>query len=183
MNRTMTKMRRRNYLVNKRFQLACAGNMLLLQFLGALATAFAVSWVYYFVVDDQLVSTPKAPFFVKVVTILVFMAIGMLIWTIRHTHAIAGPVFKTGKLLREAAAGSFPKEPVRFRRGDCFHFLADDLNQSLNAMKRDRACLEGAYRELTAFKKRLEGGDLSAGECIDDIKIILDLLDESGKSR
>jgi hypothetical protein len=178
----MKKTRRRNYLINKRFQLACAGNMLLLQFLCIVGTVLIVSWVYYFVLDNHLVCTLNASFFTKMGIIFMFMAIGMLLWTLRHTHAIAGPVFKTGKLLKEAAKGNFPEHPVPFRKGDWFDFLAHDLNQCLNVMKRDKRRLEKACHELIAFKKNLERGPLSPEECLKEITPIVDLLKGTQKA-
>jgi hypothetical protein len=58
-----------------------------------------------------------------------------VIWTVLRTHAVAGPIFKTRKILQAAARGEFPAAPVRFRRGDAFQGLADDLNDCLAVMR------------------------------------------------
>lgn len=133
------RFRRRNYFINKPFQLAFAGNMLLIAAVGMAATALAVSWIFIYVLDDHLCATClDNHYLLKIGIILVCMAVGIFIWTVIRTHAIVGPIDKTRKILREAAEGRFPNQPVAFRRGDAFQDLAEDLNRCLDVMRKER---------------------------------------------
>jgi hypothetical protein len=182
MNAMKMNLRRRNYFVDKPFQLSCAGSMLLLQLFGVVATAFTITWLYYFVLDEHLVTTPNRLFFVKAVIILIFMAVGVLIWTVKHTHAVAGPVYKMGAVLRNAARGSFPEEKLHFRKGDWFGGVARDVNSCLGKMKQDAACLREVGLELYMFKNRLESTGLSQEQCITEIEGILSRIEQSEKA-
>lgn len=134
---------RRNYFINKSFQLAFAGNMVLITFIACAITALSVSWIFIYFFDEHLcVTLMDGPYLLKIGFILAGLIIGVALWTILRTHAIAGPIYKTRKILHEAAKGRFPDRPVVFRRGDAFKGLADDLNLCLQAMRSDHARLE-----------------------------------------
>jgi hypothetical protein len=138
------RFQRRNYFINKPFQLAFAGNMLLIAALGMLVTALTVSWIFIYILDDQLCTVLLHPgYLLKLGIILVCLAAGILTWTVLRTHAIAGPVYKTRQVLRAAAEGRFPDRPVTFRKSDAFKDLAGDLNRCLDAMRADRKRLRG----------------------------------------
>jgi hypothetical protein len=76
------------------------------------------------------------------VIIFLFITAGIMLWTVMRSHAMAGPIYKTRKILQAAAEGQFPDRPVQFRRGDAFKGLAADLNRCLETMQADRERLE-----------------------------------------
>ncbi len=129
---------RHNYFIDKNFQSAFVFNMLLITGVAMFATALVVAWFFVYFMQDRLSGAIDTPYLIKLGTILFFMAAGIVLWTIRRTHAVAGPIFKTRKILRAAARGEFPETPVRFRRGDAFQALAADLNACLTAMRAHR---------------------------------------------
>jgi hypothetical protein len=155
---TGRRFKRRNYFINKPFQLAFAGNMLVITFLACAFTALYVSWMFVYVLDDRLLvgGVLNGAYLLKVGLMLAGLVAGVVIWTILRTHAIAGPIYKTRLILRDAAEGRFPQQPVGFRRGDAFKDLADDLNRCLNIMQRDRERLD----RLRAYAD--EGSGVSA---------------------
>lgn len=138
------RVKRRNYFINKPFQLAFAGNMLVITFVASVVTALFVSWMFVYVLDDRLLvgGVLNGYYLLKIGLMLAGLVVGVAIWTILRTHAIAGPIHKTRQILRDAAEGRFPQQPVVFRKRDAFKGLADDLNRCLDSMKRDRERLE-----------------------------------------
>ncbi len=159
---------RRNYFINKSFQLAFAGNMLLITLIAAGVTALFVSWMFVYVFEDRLLfaNTMNAPYLLKIGFILAGLVAGVIIWTILRTHAIAGPIHKTRQILRDAAKGRFPKQPVAFRRGDAFKGLAEDLNHCLGIMELDRERLELLQKHVDAKWEHLspeKAGPISSG--------------------
>ncbi|ABA88132.1 type IV pilus prepilin peptidase PihH, putative [Syntrophotalea carbinolica DSM 2380] len=138
------RFKRRNYFINKPFQLAFAGNMLVITFLACVFTALYVSWMFVYVLDDRLLvgGVLNGYYLLKIGLMLAGLVTGVVIWTILRTHAIAGPIYRVQKILRDAAEGRFPQRPIAFRRGDAFMGLAEDLNRCLDSMQRDRKRLE-----------------------------------------
>ena len=139
----MNKIRRRRYLVDRPLQFGYAANMILLQLVVAAVTAAVTAWIVLFVLNDRLTGQLDAGFFFKVAVILIFMAAGVAIWAVRSSHAVAGPIFKTRRLLHAAAAGGLPDQPVVFRRGDAFKELAPDLNSLFQAIRHRQQRLDG----------------------------------------
>jgi hypothetical protein len=132
-----SRKKRRQYFINKPFQLAVAGNMLIIVALATAVCSAGVSLLFIYVLNPLLTgSLTDRPYLIKMGVILTCIAAGVVFWTIRRTHAIAGPIDKTRKILREAAEGRFPQQPVTFRRGDAFRGLAEDLNHCLAAMQK-----------------------------------------------
>jgi hypothetical protein len=133
---------RRQYLIDKKCQIAFAGNMLLIAGVCMLVTALTMSWFFVYFMEDHLSGDIDTLYLIKLGIILLFMAVGIVIWTVIRTHAMAGPICKTRNILQAAARGEFPDHPVMFRRSDMFKELAVDLNRCLETMRADREYLE-----------------------------------------
>lgn len=159
------KPKRRNYLINKPFQFGHVGNLLLLQALGVAVSGALIAWITLIVLNRRLVSGLDATFLMEIGIILLVLAAGVALWAVKSSHAIAGPVWKAGKIMRLAAAGELPERPVGFRRGDAFKELATDLNLLLDSMRADRAKLDALPRELRALADSLSAGAITRGEC------------------
>jgi len=152
------RVRRRRYFIDTKFQLALAGNMLLIAGLGIMATALISSWFFIYFMTDRLSGDLNTGFMLKLGIVFFFMLIGIAFWTVIRSHAMAGPIYKTRQILRAAARGEFPKEPVCFRRGDAFIDLAADLNTCLSVMRENRAGLNRRQGE-TACPRSAAGLD------------------------
>lgn len=146
--------RRRLYFIDKRFQLAFAGNILLVAGVCMFTTALVVSWFFVYFMTDNLSASIDRSYIIKLGIILFFVAAAVVIWTVRRTHAIVGPVYRARKILRAAAHGEFPKKPVKFRRNDAFKELAADMNLCLETMQADRKRLNqiGINNESSTLK-------------------------------
>jgi len=127
---------RRQFFIDKKFQLAMAANMALASLVCMLLTAMATSWFYVYFLNDRLWADTDSVFWAKAATIGAFMLAAVAIWTVIRTHQIAGPVCRIRKVLQDAAQGKFPPQPVRFRKGDAFQELAEDVNRCLEIMKK-----------------------------------------------
>ncbi len=127
--------RRRRYFIDKKFQLAFAGNMLLISCVCILVTTLVVSWFFVYFMTDNLSASIDRSYVIKMGIILFFVAAAIMIWTVKRTHAIVGPIFRARKILRAAARGEFPEKPVKFRRNDAFKELAVDINLCLETMR------------------------------------------------
>lgn len=153
---------RRSALINKRFQFGTAGILAVIQLLTFVTAFLAASWLYLFVLDRRMVCDHNTAFLGHL-GVAGALAIAVLIaWCIRRTHAIAGPIYKTRQLMRAAAGGELPALPVRFRKGDCFKELADDLNACLETMKNlqtERRQLLTALEELVVATQPETGDD------------------------
>ena len=132
------RVRRRRLLIDGKFQLALAGNMLLIVGAGMLATALVVSWTFVYFLGSRLTCAIDMEYLMKLGIILGFVLAGIAVWTVRRVHAISGPIFRTRQLLQAAARWDFPRHPVAFRRGDAFGELDVDLNRCLEIMRMDR---------------------------------------------
>lgn len=127
---------RRRFFIDRKFQLAMAANMALASLVCMLLTAMATSWFYVYFLNDRLWAETDTVFWAKTATIGAFMLAAVAIWTVVRTHRIAGPVCRIRRVLQDAAQGKFPSQPVRFRKGDAFQELAEDMNRCLEIMKR-----------------------------------------------
>ena len=169
----MKKIRRRRYVVDRPLQFGYAANMILLQLVVAAVTAGVTAWIGLFVLNERLTCQVGTGFFVRLGVILVFMAAGVVVWALRSSHAIAGPIFKARRLLHAAAAGRLPDRPVAFRRGDAVKGLALDLNRLFRAMRLRQQRLDALSRDIGTLKRIAANDDLTPEERLGRIAALL----------
>jgi hypothetical protein len=126
---------RRKYAIDRKFQWSVAPEHISDHGGGCFCHGADGQPVFVYFLNERLSSSIDWPYLIKLGAILLFMAAGIVIWRVLRTHAVAGPIFETRKILQAAARGEFPAAPVRFRRGDAFQGLADDLNDCLAFMR------------------------------------------------
>jgi methyl-accepting chemotaxis protein len=176
------KIRRRNYFINKTFQFGHMANMLLIQLLGVAVSGGVMAWIGLFVLNRRLVGDLDAAFIIRIGIILAFLVGGVIFWAVKSSHAIAGPIYKCGRIMREAAAGELPPGKVYFRKRDEFKGLAEDLNRLLDAVRADRHTLDEMRREIRALSDSLAAGALTAAECREALEYITKEIAESRES-
>jgi hypothetical protein len=167
---------RRQYLINKPFQLGYTAYMLLLQLVGFLASTFFVSWFFLVVLNKRLTHSLDQTFLIQLGIFAVLMIAGVVFWTIRYSHTIAGPVFKSRKVLQEAASGVLPALPVVFRKRDAFKPLADDLTSMLEVVRSDRLKLTLLKGELEMMARLLDKGEVEPQSCREWLQQLLQRL-------
>ncbi len=164
----MAKYRRTKFVVNPKFQLKIA--------LSITVIALVTNAVFFWVIQDLLETvrnflTDIAPedaiqqfiqeqssilnmiyLYQSLVCLIIFF--GCLIFT----HRIAGPMYKLRLYLREFAQGIAPKR-LRFRKGDCFHEVADEINTTFEKLSTDnpagRAALNAINADLRGLARTL----------------------------
>ncbi|MBN2231407.1 MAG: hypothetical protein JW781_01120 [Deltaproteobacteria bacterium] len=128
---------RRRLLVRRPFQLGVALRIAALQIPAVLVTALGLSVFYLFRLDRRT----TADFDTSLLTWLAVLCVLITAWatwySLRYTLGIAGPIHKTGRILRDIAAGRLPEQRITFRQGDQFKDLADDLNLLVASLRRE----------------------------------------------
>ncbi len=128
---------RRNYLLNKSFQLRFVCINILLQLCAAALAGFLFSYLYLFVFTDEKIGCQhNYALFLQWAILVALMSVVLIIWGVCCTHRIIGPIYKTQILLRAAASGKIPEGKVRFRENDSFKELAKDLSDCFERMRR-----------------------------------------------
>ncbi|MBU1195040.1 MAG: hypothetical protein KKE62_04250 [Proteobacteria bacterium] len=133
---------KRNYLIQKKFQLGHALIIAALQIPCILLTGMILSWFYLIYLDSRLTTACNPGIFWVMAVICLALSFAVIYFSIRLTHAVAGPVQKTGAVLRQMAEGHLPEEKIEFRKKDAFKFLADDLNLLADVLKKDKDAKE-----------------------------------------
>jgi len=130
---------RRNYLLNKSFQLRFVCANILLHLCAAALTGFLFSYLYLFVFTDEKIGCQhNYALFLQWGILLVLMSIILIIWGVCCTHRMIGPVCKTQMLLRAAASGKIPEGKIEFRKNDSFKELGEDLSDCFEYMRRQK---------------------------------------------
>jgi hypothetical protein len=150
--------RRRSRLVDSRFQLGLAWRMLLvflLFFFGGVVLVFAPSMIALFTGESLEALEPAAVEFLvlhkRVWPAVLFVLVGLAVYTVLLSHRIAGPVYRINSVLRKMLDGEFPPT-IAFRRGDYF----GDTAQLLERLSRK---LAGEGKE-----RREPGGPSGSGD-------------------
>ncbi|MFH0764463.1 MAG: hypothetical protein V1927_05615 [Candidatus Omnitrophota bacterium] len=157
------KFKRKQYLVQKKFQLKYVGLILALTFL----TAALCSYVVYYTTminlgeklasvypQGRLVSIVKMVNFRIILSVLLVSPLVALIG-ILLSHKIAGPIFRMETFLKNMTAGDLASK-ITLRTGDELISLADGINgvtETLRAsFRRQRSQMEKVLTELNSLK-------------------------------
>ncbi len=128
--------KRKNYLVNKNFQLHYLAILIGLVILTAACAAFAVSFIVLVLYTQSSATFGEGIILPITWALLVFVCGGVFCaWAIKYTNRIAGPIFHMRKLLQEAAEGNIPQQEVKFRTNDHFKDLEQDLTNCFRKMQ------------------------------------------------
>jgi len=159
--------RRRNYLVNPRFQ----GKYTVLIMVGVFLVSSAMSTVLFGVLYDQARSRVLNPTVVHTWqnaidvgvcagAFATVMAAVFGVWTILFTHRISGPLFVIARDLKEVAEGRFPEKRA-LRKRDEFKELHEVLWRALDAMKAGRQSHHARLSEAARLAQAAAGADHS----------------------
>lgn len=83
------------------------------------------------------------------ITLLVFSSIIFI------THRIAGPIYKLQKYLRGIREGT-ENDRLYFRKGDYFMDLAQDVNLTIDSLRKYKSSDKESLEEIVAYIKNLE---------------------------
>lgn len=163
------RLQRRQFLVDKRFQLSHAAWIGLGQCLSMLLIALAISWFYLFVLDRRMVSSHNPALLWHTGCAVVIIMLLAALWSVFFTHRIAGPTRKLTQFLERAVHGDIPPGGVHFRRRDALKSSEAPLNAFLETYR--LVLMRNA--EIEALISRNEDGTLPAEEAVLGVRKIL----------
>lgn len=162
----MAKYKRRTFIIIPKFQLTMS--------LFITATVLVTSLVYFLVIDgltesisviiSELGGTEAA--FGKLIrykssivqTLLLYQALVcaiVFVGCVLFTHRMAGPIFKLRRFLKEIQNGA-PRTKLFFRKGDCFHEVAHDVNSLFDFLSENYKKDFVYVSEVNAYLKNLK---------------------------
>lgn len=135
--------KRRQYIVDKKFQFKYLFYILAMMVSTVLIVSFTIFFViwekiikeFFYIPDaakrlsDIFITTSEILIFPIVILLVIFSIIAIL-----FSHKIAGPIYRVKKIAEELKNGNLNIN-VRFRKGDEFHDLADVLNKMILGIK------------------------------------------------
>ena len=136
--------RRRNFVIDPRFQLLLAGKGVSYVFLFGTIIVYASLQSMAETINILPLSclTPevKARLWAlptEALLLALLIALVVVLQIIQWSHRVAGPEFRLKRILREMAAGRYP-ESVRLRKHDCLKGLAENLTLLARALRERR---------------------------------------------
>lgn len=158
--------RRRNYLINKDFQLRYVARLMF----GILAMALVVAVTLYYTtwarIMDEFYNVPRiasqfAPLFQSVNQNLVLMLslflLAAAVLAIFLSHAIAGPMFRFEQTMRAVAMGDLTLR-IGLRKSDEFKPLAELLNEMIGSLRGELKQDARLVEETTEILRKLQAG-------------------------
>ncbi|MCG8552940.1 MAG: hypothetical protein MI799_21240 [Desulfobacterales bacterium] len=160
----MKKKYKRKIIVNPRLQLGWAFFVAMLQLPGIVITGFIMSWFYLIYLDENLNASCNTSALVVLAVACLMLILGAVVFIVRRTTSVAGPLKKLQILISEMARGRAPENRIAFRKGDWFSELENDLNAISQSMNRDHRVRIHTRQALERFKADLENGKDIQGE-------------------
>lgn len=179
------KIKRKQYIVSKQFQLKYVGLILALMFL----TAALCSYVMYYSAmlsmgqklanvypQGRLIAIVKMVNFRMLLSVILISPLVAVIG-IFLSHKIAGPIYRIEKVLAGMAAGDLSNRIV-LRKGDEMLSLADSINKLTESLKFDAVSqkerLARVLNEVDALKKAVSAGPKAAANVSDVLNMLED---------
>ena len=167
---------KRKYMINKKFQIGNALKITAIQIPCILASIFLTSWFCLIFMDNRLYTSSNPEIFMHMFFLCILISCGVLFFSIRYTHKIAGPVHKTGLILRQIAEGNLPEKEIVFRKKDSFKDLSDDLNYMIDALKEDHLSKKESAEKLESLKNDIINNNIDQKQSLAKIKNILNVI-------
>ncbi len=169
---TSKKSRRKNYLIDRKFQLNFTFRFLLIIIIFVLLTGFSIIMVYYIkyqsgksFFDNYLVIVKEGEaieitnmFIITAPVIIIsslIIALFIFIYGILYSHKIAGPIYRVRKTLESINKG-FLDFKVKLRKKDKFRDLEEHLNNVINTFSNEFSMLKRYNTDLLAKIKEIQ---------------------------
>ena len=124
---------RKQYLINKRFQINLAIRFFVCLLLVAIVSGWAVYYAVWKAVIIELHGVQLARLYHVIGERILFYGLGAIIGlsvlSIFFSHKIAGPVYRMKKTVDKFLETEAKPGTIRLRKGDAFKDLADSLNR------------------------------------------------------
>ncbi len=165
-------LRRRNYLINKDFQLRYVGKIIF----GIMIMAFVVAMTVYYTTWARImdafyeladVARQYAPLFIStnfslIILLVVFMAVAAVL-AVFISHKIAGPMFRFERSLEAIAKGDLHFQ-VNLRKSDEFKYLAEKINDMILQLRTKVQSERAAILEISELLTQVQALDKTKGK-------------------
>ncbi len=135
-------LRRRSYLVEKKFQLRFAGMIILFMFAVALFSSLTMYYYIWTLLGEKLANVyPQGRLvgILKSANLILFTRLGLItplvfVIAIVLSHRIAGPIYRIKKTLDEISKGDYAKR-LHLRKTDELKDVADSINRAIDKLE------------------------------------------------
>jgi len=161
---TNIEIKRRHFLINKKFQFTFLFIAVPIMLLTAVAIGVTIPLLY------------QSGFKWRFVFAFIVYSITLGLFSILYTHSIAGPLYKLGKVLRDITYDKIPDKKFKFRDSDQFQWLAADFERYLESRRRDVLLKEKIVSNLNLLKDMLKNGQHSPDDCSATVDEVINLI-------
>lgn len=183
--------RRSNILPHKDLQYRIVIRILAVALLGILL----VGGIIYFVIWNELTSSAYASGSLsiiqvfdrvhKILFVTIPLAVALIIWLgLFISHKIAGPLVRLNNGLRGLSEGNWPKQPMKFRKGDEHHHLADQFNGMVEKVKlqmeHERSRMDAILAEVASISVKLKQEKKTEQEMLKELGSLQEKIKKSG---
>lgn len=171
MNNT-NKIKRKQFVVNKKIQFFYTGFLIWFLVIALILTGTALYSIIMNTVIDKFTEIGTGNIYQTVLEInrLLALRIGILIFVlfitgiflgVLYLHRIAGPVFRIEKTIKESIINDDREyHPIKLRRKDFFHSLADNINQLMEKYRQKKISaaeeLDKLSQEYPHIKEKID---------------------------
>lgn len=156
--------KRRTFLVNKKFQFHFLFIAVPIMLLTAIAIGVTIPLLY------------QSGFKWRFVFAFIIYSITLSLFSILYTHSIAGPLYKLGRVLQELTYDKIPQRKFKFRDSDQFQWLADDFERYLESRRKELLLRDKILANLELLKNMLKNQPFSPDDCAASVDEIMKLM-------
>ncbi len=149
--------KRRNYLINKRYQLGWVSGLLCVALGAMLLTALGSAYYFVFIGGagpTVIQEYPGSRYLSYLGIWFALSAIVLIIAGVLLTHRTAGPMYRMRKVLEQLGTGDFSVR-MRLRSKDHWHEVADAFNIAVEAQEARTKMMREKLEEIETFIKNL----------------------------
>lgn len=179
--------KRKKYLIDKGFQFAYVGKILLLEFVAVGATALLVSYMFLFVFnEDALVNAGPwgSGILWSTVALAVVLVVILAFLGIRISHRIAGPMYRFHQTFEEVKGGNVNAR-IYLRENDemkplaqAFNAMLDVISEQIRQQKTGEYRIESLEERLKAVLAAIGQSDMPAADKDKYRKVLLGLMEK-----
>lgn len=167
----MSKIRRKQIVVDKKIQFFYTGFLIWFLVISLILTGTTLYTIIMDTVIEKFTGTQTSNIYQIVLEInkLLALRVGILIIVllivgislgILYLHRIAGPIFRIEKTIKESINDNVEYQPIKLRKKDFFHSLADNINQLMEKLKQRKIIasekLDKLSQEYPAIKEKID---------------------------
>lgn len=156
--------KRRNFLINKKFQFHFLFIAVPIMLLTAIAIGVTIPLLY------------QSGFKWRFVFAFIVYSITLSLFSILYTHSIAGPLYKLGRVLRDITYDKIPNRKFKFRDSDQFQWLASDFERYLETRRKETLLKEKIVSNLNLLKDMIKSNKASPDDCAATVDEVINLI-------